>query len=97
MTDDQNPEKIFCKECGEQIPDELFSVLLEQDKIYCESCGAEIYKRDYGIQHIKRHKTKQKQRKLVESLLSIARKKSIEYKDKVKSKLKQMKEKKSQE
>ena len=69
--------KIFCKECGEQIAEELFSVLLKQEPIYCEACGAEIYKRDYDIQHISRIKTKQKQSTLVD-LLSVARKKSIE-------------------
>ena len=84
-------EKIFCKECGEEIPDELFTVLLDQEPIYCEACGAEIYKRDYNIQHITHVKTKQKQRTLVD-LLSIARKKSIEYKDKLKSKIKEIKE-----
>ena len=84
-------EKIFCKECGEEIPDELFTVLLEQEPIYCEACGAEIYKRDYNIQHITHVKTKQKQKTLVD-LLSIARKKSIEYRDKLKSKIKEIKE-----
>lgn len=84
-------EKIFCKECGEQIPDELFTVLLDQEPIYCEACGAEIYKRDYNIQHITHVKTKQKQKTLVD-LLSIARKKSIEYRDKLKSKIKEIKE-----
>ena len=91
MTDDQ--KKIFCKECGWEFPEELFLKLLEVEPIYCEMCGAEIYKRDYGIQHITHHKTKQKQKKLVDTLLSIARKKSIEYKDKVKAKIKEMKEK----
>jgi len=85
-------EKIFCKECGEEIPDELFKVLLDQEPIYCEACGAEIYKRDYNIQHITHIKTKQKQKKLVESLLSIAKKKSVEYKEKIKSKIKEIKE-----
>jgi len=84
-------EKIFCKECGEEIPDELFTVLLDQEPIYCEACGAEIYKRDYNIQHITHVKTKQKQKTLVD-LLSIARKKSIEYRDKLKSKIKEIKE-----
>ncbi len=84
-------DKIYCKECGEQIPEELFSVLLEQEPIYCEICGAEIYKRDYDIQHISHIKTKQKQSTLVD-LLSIARKKSIEYRDKLKSKIKEIKE-----
>ena len=84
-------EKIFCKECGEEIPDELFTVLLDQEPIYCEACGAEIYKRDYNIQHITHIKTKQKQKTLVD-LLSIARKKSIEYRDKLKSKIKEIKE-----
>jgi len=84
-------EKIFCKECGEEIPDELFTVLLEQEPIYCEACGAEIHKRDYNIQHITHVKTKQKQKTLVD-LLSIARKKSIEYKEKIKSKIKEIKE-----
>ena len=83
--------KIFCKECGEQIPEELFSVLLEQETIYCEACGAQIYKKDYGIQHISHIKTKQKQSTLVD-LLSIARKKSIEYRDKLKTKIKEIKE-----
>jgi len=83
-------EKIFCKECGEEIPDELFTVLLDQEPIYCEACGAEIYKRDYNIQHITHVKTKQKQKTLVD-LLSIARKKSIEYRDKLKSKIKEIK------
>lgn len=85
-------EKIFCKECGEAIPDELFTVLLDQEPIYCEACGAEIYKKDYNIQHITHIKTKQKQKTLVD-LLSIARKKSIEYRDKIKSKIKEIKEK----
>ena len=84
-------DKIFCKECGEQIPEELFSVLLEQEPIFCEACGAEIYKRDYNIQHISRIKAKQKQSTLVD-LLSVARKKSIEYRDKLKSKIKEFKE-----
>lgn len=84
-------DKIFCKECGEQIPEELFSVLLEQEPIYCEACGAEIYKRDYDIQNISHIKTKQKQSTLVD-LLSVARKKSIEYRDKLKSKIKEIKE-----
>ena len=84
-------DKIFCKECGEQIPEELFSVLLEQEPIFCEACGAEIYKRDYNIQHISRIKAKQKQSTLVD-LLSVARKKSIEYRDKLKSKIKEIKE-----
>ena len=84
-------EKIFCKECGEEIPDELFTVLLDQEPIYCEACGAEIFKRDYNIQHITHVKTKQKQKTLVD-LLSIARKKSIEYRDKLKSKIKEIKE-----
>ena len=84
-------EKIFCKECGEEIPDELFTVLLDQEPIYCEACGAEIYKRDYNIQHITHVKTKQKQKTLVD-LLSIARKKSVEYRDKIKSKIKEIKE-----
>ena len=84
-------DKIFCKECGEQIPEELFSVLLDQEPIYCEACGAEIYKRDYNIQHISRIKAKQKQSTLVD-LLSVARKKSLEYRDKLKSKIKEIKE-----
>jgi hypothetical protein len=84
-------DKIYCKECGEQIPDELFSVLLEQEPIYCEACGAEIYKRDYDIQHISHIKTKKKQSTLVD-LLSVARKKSIEYRDKLKLKIKEIKE-----
>ncbi|MFX1340594.1 MAG: hypothetical protein ACFFDK_18435 [Promethearchaeota archaeon] len=84
-------DKIFCRECGEQIPDELFTTLLDQEPIYCESCGAEIYKKDYNLQHIRHIKTKQKQKTLVD-LLSIARKKTFEYKDKIKSKLKEIKE-----
>jgi len=84
-------EKIFCKECGEEIPDELFTVLLDQEPIYCEACGCEIFKRDYNIQHITHIKTKQKQKTLVD-LLTIARKKSKEYKDKIKSKIKEIKE-----
>ncbi len=90
MTEEKS---IYCKECGWQFPEELFLKLLDVEPIYCESCGAEIYKRDYDIQHITHLKTKQKQKTLVETLLSIAKKKSIEYRDKVKSKIKEIKEK----
>ena len=85
-------ESIVCKECGWDIPEELFAKLLDQDHIYCEMCGAEIYKKDYNIQ-ISQYKSKQTQKALVESLLNIARKKSAEYKQKIKSKWKDFKEK----
>jgi len=90
MTEEKH-DSIVCKECGWEIPDELFSKLLDIEPIYCEECGAEIYKRDYNIQHVTHLKTKQKQKTLVD-LLSIARKKSIEYKEKLKSKIKEIKE-----
>jgi len=89
---DEKPSTIICKECNWEIPEELFLKLLDVEPIYCEECGAEIYKKDYNIQHITQIKTKQKQKILVD-LLSIARKKSVEYRDKIKSKLREIKEK----
>ena len=85
-------EEIVCLECGWDIPDELFAKLLDQDHIYCEMCGAEIYKKDYNIQ-VSQFKSKQTQKALVDNLLAIARKKSAEYKEKIKSKWKAFKEK----
>lgn len=85
-------EEIVCLECGWYIPDELFAKLLDQDHIYCEKCGAEIYKKDYNIQ-VSQYKSKQTQKALVESLLTIAKKKSAEYKQKLKLKWQDFKEK----
>lgn len=85
----RNP--IVCKECGWDIPDELFAKLLDEEPIYCEMCGYEIYRKDYNIQHIFQKKPQQKSIKLWD-VLSTAKKKSIEYKKKLKSKLKNLKE-----
>lgn len=85
-------EEIVCLECGWYIPDELFIKLLEQDHIYCEMCGAEINKNEYNIQ-VSQYKSNQTRKALVDNLLSIAKKKSAEYKQKFKTKWKEFKEK----
>jgi protein-arginine kinase activator protein McsA len=85
-------DSIICKECGWNIPEELFTKLLNGDHIYCEKCGFEIIKSDYNIPQISRQKTKQTQKGLVD-LLALARKKSLEYKKKIKTKFEEFKEK----
>ena len=81
--------QFLCKECGWQFPKELIDNLIkeEQESIYCEQCGTENHKKDFGESQISQ-KIQQEKTKKLHSLFSTAKKKSKEYKEKIKSQFK---------
>ncbi|TFG06798.1 MAG: hypothetical protein EU539_06640 [Promethearchaeota archaeon] len=92
-------ELISCKECGWDFPEELIEKLIEgeQEVIFCESCGAELNKNDVDLNKISKElrASKKSTPKTLVDVLTMARKKSAEYSKKLKSKLKEFKEKSS--
>ena len=96
---EENINIISCRECGWDFPIELVEQLIkgELEVIYCESCGAELNKQEINTKEIS-EAIKQSHKQVPKSLVdifSVARKKSIEYSKKIKSKYKEYKEKSS--
>ena len=81
--------EFICKECGWQFPKDLIDNLIkdEEESIYCEQCGTENHKKDFGESQISQ-KIQQEKTKKLHSLFSTAKKKSKEYKEKIKSQFK---------
>ncbi|MFX1257928.1 MAG: hypothetical protein ACFFAN_08720 [Promethearchaeota archaeon] len=83
----------FCKECGWKFPEELIEILKKKEEsVYCERCGAESNR---GILYAP-HETEQIHQKKAISLWNVlltAKKKSLKYKKKLKSKLRELSEK----
>ncbi|MCK4796950.1 MAG: hypothetical protein KAT05_06180 [Spirochaetes bacterium] len=81
--------QFLCKECGWQFPKELIDNLIkeEEESIYCEQCGTVNNKKDFGERQISQ-KIHQEKSKNLYTLFSAAKKKSKEYREKIKSHLK---------
>ncbi|MBD3341523.1 MAG: hypothetical protein GF353_20635 [Candidatus Lokiarchaeota archaeon] len=92
---------LFCIECGETLPEELIKDLLDGKTVYCESCGAKIDTSDRGLQEILSKKnlnqSQQTTHKFVNLLKNVAKKKSAEYKKRIKKVWKEFKEKKEED
>jgi NAD-dependent SIR2 family protein deacetylase len=91
--EDNDPSILECKECGGDIPEELFENLIKGDPIYCEKCGAQINREDIKIQ-IESHQLTEKTSTTFKDIFGDFKKKSIEYtKKKLRQRYKRIKEK----
>ena len=91
--EDNDSSILECKECGWDIPEELFEDLTKRDLIYCERCGAQINREDFKIQ-IESHQLTEKTSTTFKDIIGDFKKKSIEYtKKKLRERYKRVKEK----
>ncbi len=82
-------KELICEECGWKFPEELLESYLQGNSIYCEKCGKENFK------NITQEKSgiSLKTSNSIKKAYSSVKKKSVIFKDKVKQRLKDLREK----
>ena len=85
----EKKREIICDECGWGVPEELLDTYLKGNSIFCEKCGKEIFMENSQ----EKTQSPSKHSDSIKKAFSLVRKKSVVFKDKVKQRIKELREK----
>ena len=85
----ENKKEFVCEECGWNFPEQLVETYVEGKIVYCEKCGKEIVKEILQEKERRISRTSDS----IKKVFSKVRKRSVVFKDKVKQRIKELREK----